>query len=254
MHIFGQAFVAPKAGASDAEFEDAVWPDRVCERNGLRRFRCAVADGATETSFSRSWAHLLVGAFANDRLLGPEQLKSLRLRWRRGVERRLRTPHPWYVDQKAESGAFAALVTLDLIEDAPDRGNWTSYALGDSCLVQIRGDELLAAFPLSASLAFNTRPRLVGSTLADPVEANDFCCMQGEWFPDDTFYLMSDAIACWFLKQVEADKQPWELLRNLGSEEMPPFPEWLATLRRERAIKNDDVTVLRIDVFPDVQG
>jgi hypothetical protein len=256
MHIFANTFAAQKAGGSEAEYEDAAWPDREYERSGQKRFRCAVADGATETSYSRSWAHLLVSAFANDRLAGPEreELNALRLRWRRRVQRHLRAPHPWYVEQKAESGAFAALVTLDLQEDAPGHGHWASYALGDSCLVQLRGDEILEAFPLSEVAAFNDRPRLIGSTPADPVEVKDFHRTEGEWLPEDTFYLMSDAISCWFFKQIEAGGRPWELLRDLGTPEMPPFREWLEALRLEKALKNDDVTVLRIDIFPDPMG
>jgi hypothetical protein len=256
MHIFADPFAAPKAGASEAEYEDAVWPDLEYQHSGQKRFRCAVADGATEASYSQFWARLLVKAFAKDRLVGPkrEELNALRLRWRRWVQRRLRGPLPWYAEQKAESGAFAALVTLDLQEDTPGQGRWASYALGDSCLVQLRGDELLEAFPLSKAAAFNDRPRLIGSTPADPIDVNEFHRAQGEWLHEDTFYLMSDAISCWFFNEIEVGERPWERLRNLGTPEMPPFRQWLDALRLEKALKNDDVTVLRINIFNDRRG
>ncbi len=256
MQIFAQAFSAPKAGASEAEYEDAAWPDGIYQRAAQGRFRCAVADGATETSYSRSWAHLLVSAFANDRLAGPapEEIAALRQRWGRGVERRLQGPRPWYAEQKAKQGAFAALVTLDVHENDAGQGQWTSFALGDSCLVQIRRDDLLAAFPLVASAEFNDRPRLIGSTPNDAIETDDFRRSEGAWLAEDTFYLMSDAIACWFFKQLEAGKRPWESLRDLGTSAMPGFRSWLEGLRRETALKNDDVTVLRVDILPDARG
>jgi hypothetical protein len=256
VQIFAHAFSAPKAGGSDAEYEDASWPDRTYQRSTQERFRCAVADGATETSYSRSWAHLLVSAFANGRLSGPEleELEVLRRRWRRGVQRRLQGSHPWYAVQKAETGAFAALVTLDVQEDAPGRGRWASFALGDSCLVQLRGDELLAAFPLQDAAAFNDRPRLIGSAPTDPIAVTEFHHCTGAWLPEDIFYLMSDAISCWFFKQVEAGQRPWEDLRDLGTSAMPPFRTWLEALRREHSVKNDDVTILRVELFPDPKG
>src|SRR5437867_1266359 len=103
MHIFADPFTAPKAGGSDAEYEDAVCPDLEYRHSGEKRCRCAVADGATETSYSQSWARLLVWAFANDHLVGPgrEELNALRRLWRRWVRRRLRAPLPWYAEQKA---------------------------------------------------------------------------------------------------------------------------------------------------------
>jgi hypothetical protein len=59
---YAQAFWLPKAGNSDSEYEDAFFPRRLKRRNG-RRLRFAVADGATETSFSGVWARLLVSSF-----------------------------------------------------------------------------------------------------------------------------------------------------------------------------------------------
>jgi hypothetical protein len=253
MQVFAQSFTAPKAGGSEAEFEDAVWPVLEDEGFGRTRFRCAVADGATETSYSQLWARLLVRAFAKDRLVGPDrsELDAIRLRWHRCVQRRLRGPLPWYAEQKAASGAFAALVTLDLHEEGRGRGHWTAYALGDSCLAQVRGDELIQGFPLSESASFDDRPRLIGSTSIDSIDVREFQRRQGRWLPEDSFYLMSDAISCWFFKQIEVGERPWRYLGNLGTEEMPPFRAWLDGLRRENSIKNDDVTVLRINVFDD---
>jgi hypothetical protein len=119
--------------------------------------------------------------------------------------------------------------------------------------MHIRDETLIAAYPLSDAAAFNSRPRLISSVAVDSVDTRAFARVSGDWLPFDTFYLMSDAIACWFFEQVAACERPWEILRNLGTSEMPPFPKWLDELRNERAIKNDDVTVLRIFVSPDIR-
>ena len=55
MHITGTTLCLPKDGNTKAEYEDAAYPGNEINYYG-ELFRCAVADGATETSFSRLWA------------------------------------------------------------------------------------------------------------------------------------------------------------------------------------------------------
>ena len=59
MHVFAQPFWAPKQGNEDNEYEDAFWPRKSIEHRATS-FHCAVADGATETSYSGIWAKQLV--------------------------------------------------------------------------------------------------------------------------------------------------------------------------------------------------
>jgi hypothetical protein len=73
--------------------------------------------------------------------------------------------------------------------------------------------------------------------------------MEGAWDPGDAFYLMTDALACWFMREVEEGRMPWGVLRDLDtSGEIKPFREWVGDLRMDRAIRNDDVTLLRVDI------
>ena len=98
MRLFAQAFWLPKSGSTEGEYEDAFWPKRlpVDREAELSDFRVAVADGATETSFSGLWAKLLVRSYAEGRLL-PEgfaaSLVKLQARWRSAITRK---PLPWY--------------------------------------------------------------------------------------------------------------------------------------------------------------
>jgi len=60
---------------------------------------------------------------------------------------------------------------------------------------------------------------------------------------------MTDALACWFMREAEEGRTPWRVLRDLDtSDEIKPFREWVETLRKEGAMRNDDVTLLRIDI------
>jgi hypothetical protein len=75
--------------------------------------------------------------------------------------------------------------------------------------------------------------------------------MGGMWRKGDTFYLMSDAISCWFLTQVENGRVPSRELQDLTPGKSGNFLSWLAALREQKAIRNDDVTVLRIEIERD---
>jgi len=78
-----EAFSCQKAGNARSEYEDA-WAIRGSD--SPTRCRVAIADGATESSFSALWAALLVESFVRGRAHGPEffnHLGAIRRLWRR---------------------------------------------------------------------------------------------------------------------------------------------------------------------------
>src|SRR6516164_3048978 len=136
MNIVAEPFRVPKRGNREEEYEDAVWPQ---ERQEFRQasVRFAVADGATESSYARQWARLLVDAVGEGGLSPaslPEGLVPMWAKWRQWMSG---LALPWYAEEKAAQGAFAALVVLELTDseaDGEDGGCWRAAALGDSCL------------------------------------------------------------------------------------------------------------------------
>ena len=247
MHVCTDPFWVPKEGNSDAEYEDAFWPLEPTEQAG-HCLRFAVADGATEASFSKLWAGLLVEAFCRGELSGGryrENLLSLQAQWQAEVTAR---PLSWFAEEKMRSGAFSSILGLVLDDSPAKRGRrrWGGYAMGDSCIVQMRGDAILASFPLDTSAAFNNRPLLLSS---NPARNGEVAWMKrgGAWESDDLFFLMTDALACWFMSEAEEGGKPWNLLRDLQPGD-DAFSEFVADLRHKRAIRNDDVTLLRVTV------
>lgn len=245
----------PKAGNAASEFEDAWFLPETGSGRGRRArvaasrpdpavpFRCAVADGATEASFSGLWARLLTTACGSGLLPATGEgwqhsLPALRAAWLRSVRRR---PLPWYAEAKLEAGAFAALCTAAFHSD----GRWTAAAVGDSCLFHVRDGQLLTAFPLDRAASFGSRPWLLSSVdrAADGLEGR-IRVAAGSWAPGDTAFLMTDALACWFLAEAEAGGQPWAALAALRPG--AAFADWIGRLRAARRIRNDDVTLLTI--------
>jgi Protein phosphatase 2C len=226
------AFHLPKRGHSEEEYEDAF------AASGPRS-RFAVADGASESSFAGLWARLLAEGFVASRSPWEETgwLEPLRRRWADEVGTR---PLPWYAEAKREEGAFATLLGLAL----RTHGHWRAVAVGDSCLVQLRGGRLVTSFPLGRSDDFGNQPPLLGSRAPAPRAA--LRRAHGRWQPGDRFLLMTDALAQWFLRQHEQDRQPWDRLQPLLTTAAPAadFAALVDELREGEEMRNDDVTLL----------
>jgi hypothetical protein len=230
--LTANVFAVPKAGNRPDEYEDATASD-------LLSGRFAIADGATESSFAAEWARLLSGAFVerpverggwSDWLTGPRSCWEGRVG---GLEL------PWYAEEKREAGAFATLLGLEF----QGRGWWRAVAIGDSCLFQLRGSELIVAFPLEEADSFDNRPDLIQSH----PEGGPPCELwaEGGCEPGDRFLLATDALASWLLAQAEAGRPAWAELEAVADAD--EFARRVEAWRAGHRLHNDDVTLLVID-------
>lgn len=241
-----QAFSVPKRGSSEEEYEDAFSHDVL-----LGRF--AIADGASESSFARRWAELLVRGYVSlppslsrrrgQRLL--EWLRPLRKQWSDSVPW---ATLAWYAEEKARAGAFASLLGLSVRSRASEpRGRWTGIALGDSCLFHLRGPALLRAFPVARSSDFGNSPLLLRS-IEDGRHSSlhSVLLAKGRCRPGDRFVLATDALAQWLLSATERGEDPWDAANSIVDQDA--FADWVARLRADQLLRNDDVTLMVIEV------
>jgi hypothetical protein len=223
----------PKAGSSEDDYEDAsalvseTWP--VC---------AAVADGATESVFAGDWATRLVRGVVETEATTADAfataLPDWRDEWRRGLPSRA-AERPWYVSAKVEEGAFATVLGLSLHAD----GGWRAVSVGDCCLFHVRGGEVVESWPYDAAEAFTNRPDLVSSRPAQAVPAPRTAT--GTWRPADRFVLATDAVAAWLLETAPSS------LRDLSEKSARSR---IATARTDGDLRNDDVTLLVLNLLP----
>lgn len=261
-----RAFRLPRQGYGLEECQDALG-------GNAERGRFAIADGAAESPYSSLWAQLLVEEFVRQSERLPSWtswLPSLQERWSAQVTVYERwaayTPQsvngttpttekteaavPWYLEPGLMQGAFSTFLGL-VIEGR----SWYAVAVGDSCLFQVRQDEMIRAFPLTRAADFSNAPWLVGSRTS-PIEVPHKNGLQqrGDCQPGDRLYLMTDALAHWFLLQAEADGKPWLAFEPLvytagdGASAQQAFAAWIEQLRAARQLRNDDVTLLVISL------
>ncbi|HYP53032.1 MAG TPA: hypothetical protein VEQ42_05800 [Pyrinomonadaceae bacterium] len=243
--IHAREFVLPKEGADADECEDAVGVN-----SELRRY--ALADGATEAFDSKSWAKRLAEGWVAAETAATtaesfgawvaEQGRALQESW---DGRTL----PWYAEEKARAGSFAAFVGLRFLEDGRHL-RAEVIALGDACMIHLRGGALHCAMPLSDAREFNSTPPLVPSQEAlQEAALAKVVTDAGPAEHGDIFLLLSDAAAAWFLSLGEEDaplRARFDAL--LTSSDAEPLAELFRDERRAGRIKDDDVAVVRVFV------
>lgn len=265
MRLIIRAFILPKKGSTIEECDDKFYPKYLngqgdaYELSDQRLTALGIADGATEGLLSGAWADILVKAFCrsnNDRpninLIVEKALKNWEL-WMKNylVERgRHNKPIQWYEEPGLKKGSFSTLLGLVFSNnEESDGGEWQALAIGDSCLFLIRDENLVQSFPIEDSSSFGNCPALISS---NPMRNRDLTesgkIYSGKWCSNDNFYLMTDALACWFLQESEAGKLPWLSYPFAEINKELTFESWVDKLRSTNEMKNDDVTLIHIEV------
>lgn len=241
-----QHFLLQKEDCAPAECEDAI-------SINAGSWRYALADGATEGFDSRSWAQQLVERWTEadpapltSELFRPwveEQGRLLHATW---TDRAL----PWYAEEKARQGSYAAFVGLEFRAGEGDALRWQAIALGDSCMIQRRGGAVFRALPISDSSLFNSSPLLVPSLRSLQETALPHATVDGGSVErGDVFLLLSDAGAAWYLKLSQERKAVAEEFdARLAASDTGALVELFRQERQAKRIINDDIAILRIAI------
>jgi hypothetical protein len=256
MHILCDAFIIPKSGNYEDEIEDAYFVPGECPDISGSILNFALSDGASEGAFSNWFSDSLVHAFSkmtepNLEAVIENAIQLWQSKKTQYVDERQKknTPLLWYEEASIIKGAFATFLGVRFTTtELPGEGQWYATSVGDTCLFQIRDDELISQFPLIVSTDFNNHPNLISTNyhLNEAINLGNKESL-GFWKFNDTFYMMTDAMSQWFLSQAESDRKPWRVLDF----EYIRFGDFIENLRDERHIRNDDTTMIKISILPE---
>ena len=255
MDIRISTFRTAKEGSSEDENEDAFCLRHRVDLPG-HVHSLAIADGSSQGLLSREWAEVLVRVFCHAdtetaQICEPLLNRAYRMweRWKVGYLRcreEQNRPIKWYEEELLGQGAFSTFLGFTLAEQEPI---WSAVAVGDSCLFQVRGNDVCAAFPITRASDFGNLPMLLCSNRTHNdglLEEVDH--IAGEWRVGDRFYLTTDALAQWFLSEHERGQSPFRARFPNSSSGQSAFCDWISRLREEGQLRNDDVTLLCLDV------
>lgn len=203
--------------------------------------RFALADGASESYDSRTWARLLTEAYVLDQGVGAPWVAD---KVRTYLDSTDFASLSWSRQAAFERGSFATLLGLEL---GPDGSEVHVLVIGDSLALHVRDGVILTSFPFQRADQFDARPQLL-STLAtanDFVRESDFFTTSSVTWPvqpGDQILLVTDAVGHWLLAREDA----LAALGAVATEE--EFEQLVVDQRRGRTMRLDDSTLLRIAV------
>lgn len=229
----------PKLGNAESECEDSF---------SSHTPRFAVADGASEGVFSGIWSEMLVKRFTRVSVSASDWdgaqafvalVEECRTEWTEWERELARRDLPWFTREKLQQGSFATFLGVVIEADS-----WRAFAWGDSCLFAVRRGALIESFPVQRSADFDNTPALVPT--AGVVDQSQLLTREGRVEAGDRFYLVSDALASWFLADYERGEEPWVALDGISdSQELEIL---VSEARRDGRMKNDDVTLIAIEI------
>jgi len=209
----------------------------------------AMADGASSSLQSGRWARLLVESViaqppnVADAAVWNEWLGAAREAWRSGIDE---TSLAWHQKARLADGAFSTLTWLTLRPGANGALLLAALAIGDTCLLHLRGGTVRRCFPLEDSNLFSSDPVLLGSAPRIAAHDLEFSALEGTCQQGDLLVLATDAVAAWALKQLEAGKPLG--LESLWDFNQEDFARWIQRLRKEQQIRYDDSTVMLLRI------
>jgi hypothetical protein len=219
------------------------------------RHMAAIADGVSSALFSGPWAAILAEAVVADNPNPGDAgefadwLRHQRARWAATIDT---GSLAWFQKAKLPQGAFSTLLYARVCEVEESRAGLfggyrlLAFALGDSCLFQVRGDELVRSFPLAASAQFEDNPMVLGSVDLKRDHLLEFAFLDEMCYPGDELILCTDAVAEWAVRCYESGEPPvWSDFWHMAEEDWQSGVAWL---RQERQMRIDDATMLLVRV------
>mgnify|MGYP000972219458 CR=1 FL=1 len=215
----------------------------------VERKSVAVSDGMSQSIFPQLWAKLLANAYANEgfKPTAVDEIKKLRPLWMKFVRNFLETEQKegkptWMLENclAERRGAGATLCGVEFGKEAA----YSSYVLGDSCIVKVDVNNNITDFIRSQEGDFGNHPDYFDSMeggKGEPKIKDDVLDAGGK------LLLVTDALSE-FLYQKHAVGQEQSYVETLLSiRSHQEFIELVGKWRKEEKMHNDDTTLVIIE-------
>lgn len=222
----------------------------------IKNHKFAIADGVSKSFFPDVWAQLLVNFFVEKDgridLTDSESYKKIQSAWIKKVARIVNKPNQKYyvknffIEGRSAAATFVGLHFLE--EDGILK--WEAVALGDSYLFFVPQDEQLISSNFENVIHLSSKNTFEFNNFPDFFDSRSVnnkgkIKQKKHEVKNGTFYLMTDAIAEWFVKERESAVK---IINSWNIQE-----DFEADIKHFRKIdmNNDDATILVINVKED---
>lgn len=209
--------------------------------------RFSVSDGVSKSFFSKIWSEILVNQFVvRTDLKENEFIKVCQDEWHNRIGRIVSLPDTkWFTkfQYNRKDPALATFVGLQIYDKEKE---WFAEVIGDSFLFFVPKDyndyqkELIKVSSKGEPIVFDNFPDYLSSIgNLHKGEKN----IRREPLKNGTFYLMTDALAEWFIKEGE-----YCLVKVAGWESQMDFEEFVKRAIEDNKLTNDDCAVLCVEL------
>lgn len=235
-----KGYIAPKASESFSDCADRYAYDK-------EQHRFAISDGVSRSFFPKIWAELLVSNWVKKQS-SDSFLNDCQAEWLRRVTEIVEQPDIQWYTSNAFNRREAGLATFVYLEFYKKHSSWSwrAGALGDSFLFFVPTDvqsfqEVTYLSSKEEPIEFDNYPDYFSSIGNN--HKGKFKKKEGS-LSEGTFYLMTDALAEWFLKEKEkaiSEISSWQSQKD--------FEEFISRERTSEKLGNDDSAILVIDIL-----
>jgi hypothetical protein len=244
-----RSFCLHKKGSSPSEYEDRsiIAAQDTC-------LRVAVADGTTEGLFSDVWAELLVNSYCDHgiALFEDKNLQAIHKKFIHQTCKQIAEmpeARHWFMYEKLERGTHATFAAIEFTK----RSTVQLSAVGDSCIFwrdkNWCEEHKIEMFPELSVGDFGISPVSIchipdtWHNLHPKIRSGEITLER-----DYQFVLCTDAVAHWLVKETREKNNllAWEEIISLSN--VAAFNLLIDELRESKEIRNDDTTLVIIDV------
>lgn len=240
-----RSFKTPKLGLSEKECEDSY----ALSSPNSETVKIAVTDGATESLFSNVWADLLAQNYIDQGSAFLNDLQSISDHFINQVTERIKqmpdTRH-WFMYEKLERGSHATFAGIEFYNDDKIKIS----TIGDSCVFwRYKHDERFEMLPELSPEDFGVFPASICNlpqtwkTLSQKEISKELTSTN-----ITQIIICTDSLACWLAKKLISEPSAWEELFKIS--DCTNFTNFFTNLREEKEMRNDDITLVLIDVLP----
>lgn len=219
--------------------------------------RFSVSDGVSKSFFPKVWSEILVSKFVertdlneSDLIKESDFIKECQLEWQKRIDEIVKSfetdPKKWHTRTlyNRKEPALATFVGLQFFEKEK---KWSAWALGDSFLFFIPSNyknyqkELVKLSSKKGTIVFDNFPDYfssVGNNHNGIIEP-----LRSQKIVDGTFFLMTDALAEWFLKEGENAIGKIAVWKS-----QTDFEKFITLAIDENQLTNDDCAILCIEI------
>ena len=227
--------------------KELEYPDNNEDAYVLEKNVVAISDGASESFDAKGWSQILVRTYINRARFKESWLDEAIEEYSTVHDREALS---WSKQASFDRGSFATLLGIEFHEES---NSVNVLAIGDSLAVLITDGRVATSYPYTSFEDFNQNPALLSTNHFH----NDFI-KHPDFFSTHTvtwnlqslkkplLLCMTDALGKWFLRTYKSDPAVLESLLSFRKES--EMQEFITALRKDKAIRTDDTTLVVIDL------